>query len=148
MPLPPLTDPVAIADDLLEKTGAAIMEGDFKEFSKYFHLPQHLETFDGRSLLRTKMDLRTVFDAVRTYYQVKGVTRIVRRCISAAYKDAMTVTSTHETRLLNGAQFVQKPFPTLSTIAFIDDVWKITSSSYAIDDAPEHNKALNKLALD
>jgi hypothetical protein len=56
------------------------------------------------------------------------------------------VNSTHETRLLNGAQFVQKPFPTFSTIALIDDRWKVISSSYAIDDAPEHNKALSRTA--
>ncbi|NJN06068.1 MAG: hypothetical protein HC814_06480 [Rhodobacteraceae bacterium] len=47
---------------------------------------------------------------------------------------------------MNGAQFVQKPFPAFSTIAFMDDSWKVTTCSYAIDDAPEHNRALNKLA--
>jgi hypothetical protein len=146
MQAPDLTDPVAIAEDLLERTGAAMMAGDFDQFAKYFHLPQQVETFETVSLLETEMDLRTVFDAVRTYYQMKGVTRMVRRCVSAAFNDAMTVASTHETRLLHGSQFVQKPFPAFSTIAFVNDGWKVTSCSYAIDDAPEHNRALSKLA--
>jgi hypothetical protein len=133
-----------VAEYLLERTGEAIMSGDFALFETYFCLPQTIETFEGSCLVTTRDELKVVFDAVRTYYEVKGVTQLSRRCVAADFKDAESIASTYETRLISGAQIVQKPFPAFSTLKRVDGEWRIASCIYAIEDSPEHNKALTR----
>lgn len=135
---------VEISEELLEITGAAMLASDFDAFARNFILPQYVETFEGHVLIATKEEFRLIFDAVRTHYQLKSVTQIVRRCVSAEFKDDSTILATHETRLLNGAQLAQKPFPAFSILNLVDGRWMIKSCVYAIEDAPEHNNALMK----
>jgi hypothetical protein len=135
---------VEISEELLEITGAAMLASDFDTFVQYFILPHYVETFEGHVLIATKEEFKLIFDAVRMHYRLKGVTEIVRRCVSAEFKDDKTILATHETRLLNGAQLAQKPFPAFSILHLDGARWKIKSCVYAIEDAPEHNKALMK----
>lgn len=137
-------NPVWISQRLLEITGAFMMAGDFERFADNFDLPQHMETFEGQRLVTTREEFRVIFDAVRTYYQVNGVTHLVRHCISAEFKSEDCISATHETRVLNGVRLVQKPFPAYSTLLRIDGRWKVKSCIYAIEDAPDHNRALIK----
>lgn len=140
----PLFSAKDVSDDLLERTGAGLMTGDFSSFVSCFNVPCFVETFEGKRFLNSKCDIRTVFDNVRNYYKAQGVTDLVRECISAEYKALDTIYNTHITRLLkhNDVLF-RRPFPVFSILRKFEDGWKVTYSQYAIDDAPKHNKALS-----
>ncbi len=120
------------------------MAGDFDAFSDCFHLPSHVETFEGMRFLHTEADMKDVFDSVREYYQKIGVTKIVRQCVSARFEDDATITNMHITHLYReSGSLDRRPFPVTSTLIDVGGVWKVIRAQYAIDDAPNHNQALS-----
>ena len=132
-----------IADDLLYRTGRAITSGDLEWADGCFQLPQFMETVDGSQLIETEEGVRQVIRNVRAYYAANGVTDVVRTVISAEFVDPNTIGSTHVARLMKaGGKAFRAPYPVYSIIRKIGDDWKIVSTSYAILDAPDHNRAL------
>lgn len=133
-----------ISIDLLERTGAGLMSGDVSGFLSCFHVPCFVETFDGKRLLNSKLDIEDVYNSVRDYYRAHNVTDLIRECISAEFKTHETIYNTHITRLMRDDEVLfRRPFPVFSILRLLDDGWKITYSQYAIEDAPKHNKALS-----
>ena len=134
----------AIADDLLQSSGAAMMSGDFEAFSACFLLPTVLETEAGRRVLATERELRDVFDAVHTYFRRHGISDYVRRCIAAEYKAPDEITTSHESRLLNGTTLLADPFPAMSTLKRVDGVWKVVEARYTLIDQPWLQAAIDR----
>ena len=133
-----------IADELLYKTGRALLSGAFDAFHACFGLPHVIETENSRRVLKTPDDLCRVFDEVRRYYESEGVVDLVRTVVDARFLDADTIGSTHVARLLqeNGTA-LRNPYPVYSIIrrhGHLD--WKVMSSVYAILDCTKHNAAL------
>ena len=139
----PLISARDVSEHLLERTGRAIMAGDFAGFAACFALPQEIDTFVGPRKIETLEELEATFKDVGRHYRSLGVTQLVRHCVDARFRDEDTVESTHETRLLNGDILAQAPFPVFSILKRTDEGWKIASGQYAIADAPAHNAALN-----
>ncbi|MEO0401153.1 MAG: hypothetical protein AAF214_02145 [Pseudomonadota bacterium] len=132
-----------VAEYLLERTGNALLAGNFDEFSDCFRLPYELETLEGFRTLATPGDMQTTFDAVRGHLVQKQVTLMARHCVSASYRSINEVASTHETRLISRGVLIQQPYPTFSILRRCDDgQWRITSSSYVIVDSEPLNQAL------
>lgn len=133
-----------IADELLFKTGKALMARDFGSFSACFGFPHIIETQDARRVLKDMDDLRHVFDDVVHYYGEQGVVDLARTVIEAKFLDADTIGSTHVARLMQAKGVVlRKPFPVYSIIRRHDHIdWKVMSSVYAILDSKEHNAVL------
>ncbi|MEP3640229.1 MAG: hypothetical protein ABJN14_23500 [Paracoccaceae bacterium] len=132
-----------IAEYLLERSGSSIMDGDFETFKTCFALPQYMDTFEGRRFIETIEDIRDIFDNVREYYQSKSVVELNRICVEASFRDAHTVVSTHEARMISkDAVLVQSPYPVFSILRLYDDGWKVAYSQVAIADEPKHNQAL------
>ncbi len=131
-----------VSEYLLDKTGWAILRNDAEAILPYFLIPAEIETFEGRRLLKTRDDIRKVFNAVNAHYRTIGVTDMVRYCVEASFSDPKTVIAMHETRLITGSIITRNPFPTLSVLKLDQEQWKIASCSYAIEDQEEHNTAL------
>lgn len=131
-----------VSEHLLEATGTALMCGDFDSFQQHFLLPQELQTFEGMRVLKHVDDLKSAFEAVRSFYHRTGVTDIARHCIEAAFKDEQTIEAVHETRLLSGHVLCKMPFATLSTLRLVDGHWMVNGTSYAIAEPPGLNSAL------
>lgn len=129
-----------VSEHLLERTGAALMSGDFAAFSACFRLPQTVQSFDGQRVLENEADLQSVFDGVRAHYAERGVTVLHRTCVAAEFKDADTVHATHDTMVIARTQLAQQPFPVFSILRRCDGLWKITHSEYAIVGAPGHSR--------
>jgi hypothetical protein len=136
-----LTDPCAVSEYLLARTGEAYMVGDFDSFAACFALPQWIETFKGRSLIATPDELQALFNAVRSNFYRLGVTDLVRRCVAAEFRDPDTIEATHETRLLSGARLVQPSYPCFSVIKRTEQGWLVAGGQYAIQDALEIDTA-------
>lgn len=135
-------DAKAISQEVLDITGAALLSGDFDAFAACFSLPHEIETFEGTMTIKTMAELHERFDKVRGYFKANAVTDIVRHVMEADFVDAETIQHSHQTRVLSGPILVQAPYPSLSIMSQIDGRWRVTSSQYAIADAPDLNTAL------
>ena len=131
-----------ISEDLLCRTGQALMNGDFAQFMQCFALPQEMDTLDGRRMISSEQGMQEMFDGVRAYFSEKGVTELARVCVEASFLSPDTIATTHKSRLLNGVTLIQDPYPAYAIVKQMGAQWKITFSQYAILDEPEHNQAL------
>lgn len=134
---------MAIAEELLKRTGDAYVSGDAEAFADCFLLPQEIDTLDGKRLITTRAEIIATFEAMREYFRVEGITIMDRRCVSAEFSNPDTITHTHESRLLRGDMQVREPYPSLSVLRRVDGEWKIAYSQYIITDSPAHNRVLN-----
>ena len=132
-----------IAEELLYRTSNLLVADDAFKIAECFVLPQYLETVWGSRLIESEEEVLQVISQVRQYYLENNVSDLVRTVVSANFLDSDTVGSTHVSRLMreNGELF-RAPFPVYSILRRVGDGWKIASTSYAILDAPEHNRAL------
>lgn len=136
------TEPLAIAQALLDKTGKALMSGDATAMAECFSLPMSMGTFNGSVTIETVAQLEERFASVRNHYRQIGVTDLVRHIIAVEQIDADTIHGSHESRLLAGNTLVQNPYTSFSVLKRIGTDWKITFSQYAIADSDKHNSAL------
>ncbi len=140
-------DAATIASDLLERSGNALMSGDFQAFADCFNLPQQFETYQGPQCAETLDDLRRVFDQVRAHFACTGVTDMARTVVHAEFKGQDIVEAVHESRLLSRNTLLRGPYPVFSTIKRTDGVWKVDGASYAITNDPQHERALSTRKL-
>lgn len=136
-----------ISDWLLDRTGRAMMAGDFHTFADCFAIPHYIGTFEGQQVLHTLADLRVLFEKVRSHYLSQGVTELVRNCIEADWERPGRIKATNVSRLIRDAELVQRPYPILSELGFLDGTWKVLRSEYAISDAPVHSALMSGQAV-
>jgi len=132
-----------IAQQLLELTANAVLEGDFTTFSAAFQLPHFIATNDRKAILETQADLHEMFHLVREDYLRKQVTDLVRHCDVAEFRGADTIESTHTTHMMSGNRRVNEPFPCYAVLERKDGVWRIASSQYAVDKTTSEGHALH-----
>ncbi|APE44179.1 hypothetical protein BOO69_12805 [Sulfitobacter alexandrii] len=132
-----------VSEYLLNRTGVALMQGDFESFAPCFILPQHIETFEGRCYVTDRETLHQIFRAVRENYRQRGVTRVVRHCVQAEFKSKNRVEALHEARVYRGDDLLQPPYRTFSWLERREEEgWKVAYSLYAITQAEDHINAL------
>lgn len=131
-----------IAEDLLDRSGRGLTQGDFKLFECCFTLPKEMETFGGRRVIRTREEMKAVFNDVRAYYRKIGMTRVDRHVVDAEFRNPTCIVSTHQSRVYAGDELIQQPFDVLSVIELLEGAWRIRHSEYAITDSADHNSAL------
>ena len=140
----PLLTAQDISEHLLERTGEAMLAGDFDSFAACFALPYEVETVDGNRLIETRDSLHLTFDNVHAHLLKQQVTLMARHCVSASFRGPDEVAATHETRLISRDILVQEPYPAFSILRKqADDAWRITYTSYVIVDSSDLNAALN-----
>ncbi|MEL6792993.1 MAG: hypothetical protein AAFP78_06045 [Pseudomonadota bacterium] len=132
----------AVSEELLRRTGAAILSGDGDAFAACFVLPQTIETPEGAAALRTKHDLLSIFENVRRYMRERNVTIMERHCVSATWLSKDLIEASHVSRYLSGASLVQEPFLAISLLRRTDAGWKIADTKYDVGDSPGHLRAL------
>ncbi|WP_425038197.1 hypothetical protein [Primorskyibacter sp. S187A] len=131
----------AIAQDLLDKTGQAMLKGDFDTFRRYFTLPHHITTYEGQRTLETIDDLHSVFEGVVAAHASDGVTRLERWVEAANWVDQTTIRHTHVASRYAGDRLLRGPHPSISILKLEDGVWRISESQYAIHDWPKAQSA-------
>ena len=137
-----------ISEMLLELTSIALLSNNFESFSVCFHVPHLIETADNKKVLKTRDDLRSVFERVVEDYQRKGVTDLVRFCEVAEFRGETRVEATHITHMMSRNQRVADPFPAFSVLEFIDGRWQSISSQYAVDKDTTVGRAIRKSETD
>ena len=132
-----------ISEELLERTGKALLSRDFDAFHLNFTMPTLVETFEGRRIIDTVEKLRDAFDGACDHYGAHRATDLVRNVLAAEFQDDVTIRSTHECRVLAGDVLSQAPFAVYSQIVVQDGRWKVAESIYVVDNAPLFTRALS-----
>lgn len=133
----------AIAEDLLVRTGKAMMDGDADTFLSCFTLPQMMETTTGRHLVTSLAELHCIYRNMVAFLDRSGVMEMHRTIVAAEFRDADMIVSTHVARLISRNGYPRRsPFPVQSVLRRMEQHWKIASSIYVILDSDEHNEAL------
>lgn len=133
-----------IADELLFKTGKAILSGDFESFCACFGFPHVVETSDSRHVIEDMAGLRVTYDALRAYMRENEVVDLVRTVVEAHFIDSDTIESTHVASMTHADGIPRRnPYPVYSVIRRHDPLdWKIMSCLYVILDCDVHNAIL------
>jgi len=131
-----------VSEHLLQRSGDALMTGDFDTFLTCFLLPQKLGTFDGLREVATQEDVREVFDNVRAHFHANHVTDMVRQCVDARFRTPDEVAATHVSRLLSGTTLLYEPYPVFSILKRRHGVWQVAHSEYAMSENDQHAKVL------
>ena len=132
-----------ICEIILDRTGAAVVAGDFAAFACHFILPFRLETIQGIRTIDQEHDFRSVFNAVHSHMTQMRVTLMARHCIAAEHRDKDTIIGTHETRLISHGQLIEDPFPVMSIFSRQpDDSWKCHTASYDVPEGSLYRSAL------
>ena len=127
---------------LLEITGTALLENDFRSLFECFHVPHFIATAEHKTVLETRQELRDIFDTAVAGYSRQQITNLVRFCEVAEYRSDTRIEAMHITHLMSGNQRVAEPFPSFSVLEFIDGRWQITSSQYAVDKTTPFGSAI------
>ena len=117
--------------------------GNFDAFLECFSVPLIMETFEGKCLLQTREDIKSVFDAMRAFRVDNAISRFVRENVAATFTDPDTLAATHVSRMLkDGDILFGRPYPAYSLFNRVGDAWKIHYCQYAIDEPAELNHTL------
>ena len=138
-----------IAEDLLYRTGRALVDGDMRWLDDCFHLPVLVETASGKQIIRTEDGVHNTMRNVRRYLAARDVVDVVRTVVDAQFVGPNLIGSTHVSSMLrsDGSTF-RAPFPVFSMIRNFEENWKIVSSTYAILDDPQHENILCQRTID
>lgn len=135
---------VDIHQEILDRTGTAMMTGDFAAFRVCFTLPTVFETFETRREVTSEAELRAVFDRVTENRRVQRVQDMARRCIMAEFRDPETIAATHETRYIYIGNILAPVISAgFSVLRLQDGLWKVASSQYSVDGDNALNRALS-----
>ncbi len=133
----------SIIEDLLDRTGRAMLTGDFGLAMECFAIPYQLETLAGLCHIETAEEFRTHFDEIVAFYRANGVTDMNRRCVMAEQVDDNTITTLFETRMVQFTTMrLREPFSTYAVVRRINGAWRVSEARYLIDDCEDHNRVL------
>ncbi len=125
-------DASEIAKALLDRTGAALMSGNFACFRTAFHLPYRVETFEATRVFESDAELQHAFDLMCGQLLALNVTDMARRIAAADFITPRQIGSTHISELLSGDRRVIEPYPVYSILEVVDGRWRILKSDYAL----------------
>lgn len=137
-----LVDASDVVNDMLNRTGQALMRGDFETFVAHFRFPQRIETIQGRQYIATQEDLKVLFSSVRAFHKKLGVDRIVRSCTKAEFKGEDQVEGIFKALFFNGSELVHSVESTFVELLRKDDVWQVSYNMYGISDEDSFGDAL------
>lgn len=133
-----------IADDLLYRTGQALLSGNEADFAECFWMPVVIETIEGVTDIQTYPELIGVYRNVTQNLKGTGVTNLARSVLSARFLENDIIGSTHISQKLSpDGEPIGKPYPVYSTLTQKLSEWRIETSIYAILSDPLLNKALS-----
>jgi hypothetical protein len=126
-----VTEAMEIHNDLLDRTRAAYMAGDFDAFHACFALPFSIETFEGQRFVETREQHRAVFDGVSAMLRDMGVIDMYRRTVEAAFIAPDKIDTTFLSQYILPGYKVSEEIVGNSILEWIDGAWKVRNSRYA-----------------
>ena len=132
-----------VLEDILYRTGRGVLENNDAIFLSSIALPLLQETVDGQRVFTSEAEVCAMLAGVRAYMTENGYVDLARTVVSAEFLDDKTISGTHVSLLMDkDGNSTRPPYPVHSMVRLTGSEWRLTSSIYAILDAPEHNTAL------
>ena len=122
---------VQIHEELLRKSGDALILDNFEAYAECFKLPFSLETYSGTETIHDLFELSSVFERVRARITQHCVTHFVRRSIAAEFVSAVVIHASHETRMVSGSLLVGDIIPAFSKLVKFNNQWRVSDQQYA-----------------
>lgn len=135
------TDASVHAEHLLSVTENALLTGNFALFRGCFAFPNIVETIEAKRTFRTVASFKAVFFGIAHEHQGKGVTHIVRNCISAEFLNDQVFSMQHETRMIAHGRLINDAYIVDSEVALFNGRWQITARRYAL----KHDTPIGRL---
>lgn len=135
-------DATDITQDLLDRSGTALMTGDFQMMKACFLLPQGFSTFDGERIVETEEQLADVFQNVLDEFARQGVTRLIRTIVAAERVSEEQIQATHVAHMFAGDIRIKKPYPVFAVTRWAGTEWRVASSDYAVEPGTNHSRVL------
>ena len=121
-----------IHEELLERTGHALLTEEFESYLECFSIPLNIITLSGRKSVTSPDDLKVIFDGVSARISRFNVTHFSRNCLSAVFVGDQTIHAAHQTRMVSGSVLVGPAIPAFSVIKKIGSSWKVSDQEYAV----------------
>lgn len=139
-----LSDDIAlkIYQAILDGSGDAVNLGSFDRYHPFFQIPSVLETFEGRTIVKTRDALRFAFEKIQDCLGDMGATRMERTCTVAQFSGADTIRGVHDTRLLDRNGTVLDAYSGMSTLRLIDGHWRVAISQFVEETVSLPSKTL------
>ena len=132
-----------VLEDILHRTGKGVLANDDALFLSSISLPLLQETADGQRVFTSEAEVCKMLAGVRRYMEEHGYVDLVRTVVSAEFVNPTTVSGTHVSLIVDkDGNSTRRPYPVHSMVRLVGAEWRLTSSIYAILDAPDHNTAL------
>lgn len=130
---PVFSDPVAVAEHMLEVTRQAYMDRDFEAYRIRFIFPQVVGTFTGDEIIETESNLRVVFDNFCALLDNQGIVDLHRRTLSAEFETADKIQANYVSQYLRPDLSLTDEVYGLATLRLVDGLWRIAGSRYATE---------------
>lgn len=112
--------------EFLDRHSSALVGGDYASVAADMVSPNQMKTLDGEMVFQTPAQMAEAARDFHAYMLRMRSDDSFRLCKSAAYTDAARslIKGTHETYMLQGAQYVVQPYRNEMILKFTDDRWK------------------------
>lgn len=135
-------DPHDISFDLLQRSAGPLLTGDFEAFAACFHLPHALTTPVGLRIIRTREDLRAMFDEITQFYGGKSTQTVTRKLLKADYTSDTTAVCIHENHLIGSKGLVTAPVRVFSIMHRRPRGWAVSYCEYTPGECLDFCRAL------
>ncbi|WP_424984923.1 hypothetical protein [Microbulbifer sp. S227A] len=123
----------AIAQDFLDRHGAAAISGDLDEIVRWCDLPCTLESRGQRVVLTDVAMVRSVSESFIVQVRNKRLTHVIRRCLEAGFRDKDTVMATYETRYVRDDQLLsEEPYVSFVILRRRGERWKFSNMQFDV----------------
>ncbi|SMX43523.1 hypothetical protein [Maliponia aquimaris] len=134
-----------IAQDVLDRQGAATLAGDIDETLAWCDMPCTLDSLEGRVVATTEAQMRAICATFIERLKDRNMTHMVRRCLEAEFKGPDAIWATYETRYVRAGNLLSgDPYVGFVILVRGADRWKISMLQVAVDGNSPAGEALRK----
>ncbi len=127
-----MPDPHTIYQEWLDRTSAALMDGDEDGFMEAIQLPFILRTSGAETVLESLEDLRNDVRNVVAALRAQMVTHYVRLVKKARYLEEDVIEGWHTTYVLRHSMSVTMPYGNRMIMRRIDGAWKVSEADHEL----------------
>jgi len=134
-----------IFQDLLDRSGGAMLSRDMTALLRWFAIPNTVESFEGRRTLNTEAETRALFETIMARQHEQCITHMIRRVTHAEFRDPDTIWATHETRYVyHNKVLSDSPHEGFSILHRYPDCWKVHHAQFTVDGRNPLNSAVKQ----
>ena len=117
----------AVLQSFLDEIGDALMADDWPTYRPCVHLPCHIVSFEGNTVVTTEAELRDGFNEFRDKLRFHRVTDYIRLVEHAAQLEHDMISGSYLSHLICNGHRLMDPSRSQITLRLIDGRWRAAS---------------------